>query len=97
MQQTVQTASTTVTPTVDFTAPVFSVVETLRQSRGRLIHWQPGERQARLELSIGWERVPALFRHMARYHGLNLASFHITAATDVRAVVLALEFSYENL
>ena len=97
MQQTVSRIPAFVEPTVAFVAPLFSVVETLRQSRGQLLHWQPDARQARLELSIAWERVPALFTHIAHYRGLTLNAFQIKAASEAMAIVLVLEFSYETL
>lgn len=97
MQQTVSQLPAFAASTVAFAAPLFSVVETLRQSRGQLLHWQPNVRQARLELSVAWERVPSLFAHIAKYRGLTLSAFHIKAAAEAMAVVLVLEFSYENL
>lgn len=77
-------------------APVFSVIETLRKSGGRLINWQPGEPQARLELLLGWEKVPWVFRHLSYYQGINLTSFTISSMKDPMMVILTLEFSYEN-
>jgi len=77
-------------------APVFSVIETLRKSGGRLISWQPGEPQATLELFLGWEKVPWIFRHLSYYQGMNLTSFKMDSTRDPMMVTLALEFSYEN-
>ncbi|MCS3432859.1 hypothetical protein [Klebsiella sp. BIGb0407] len=77
-------------------APVFSVIETLRKSGGRLISWQPGEQQATLELLLDWEKVPWLFRHISYYQGMNLTSFTIVGTKDPMIVALTLEFSYEN-
>ncbi len=77
-------------------APVFSVIETLRKSGGRLINWQPGEPKATLELLLGWERVPWVFRHLSYYQGINLTSFKIGSTKDPMMVMLTLEFSYEN-
>ena len=77
-------------------APVFSVIETLRKSGGRLISWQPGEPQATLELLLGWEKVPWVFRHLSYYQGINLTSFKMGSTKDPTMVTLTLEFSYEN-
>lgn len=97
MQQKAAVVPATIIPEIAVVAPIFSLVETLRQSRGQLIHWQPDEQQARLELSIAWERMPYLFHHLAHYRGLTLSAFHITAGSGAMAVVLSLEFSYEAL
>ena len=100
MQEKDNSQPVTVVPKAPLVAPVvpiFSVVEILRQSHGRLIHWQPDALHARLELSLAWENVPFFFEQIANYRGLNLASFHITAVPDSMAVILVLEFSYENL
>lgn len=97
MQEKINSSPIPVLPPGPALAPIFSVVETLRKSRGQLIHWQPDARQARLELSIAWEQVPSLFGHIAHYRKLNLTSFHITAVPESMAVILVLEFSYENL
>lgn len=77
-------------------APVFSVIDTLRKSGGRLINWQPGERQATLQLLLGWERIPWFFRHISYYQDINLTSFTIEGTKDPMIVTLILEFSYEN-
>lgn len=77
-------------------APVFSVIETLRKSGGRLISWQPGEPQARLELLLGWEKVPWVFQHLSYYQNLNLTSFTIGSTNDPIMVMLTLEFSHED-
>ena len=97
MREKISLIPATVIPALPIAAPIFSMTETLRQSRGGLIHWQPDKQHARLELSVAWERVPCLFTHIANYRGLILTSFSMTAASDAMAVILALEFSYENL
>jgi len=96
LQQKVNTLPATEIFTPVITAPVFSVIEILRKSGGRLIHWQPGEPLARLELLLGWEKVPSLFRHLSYYQCINLASFTIESTKDPVMVMLTLEFSYEN-
>lgn len=77
-------------------APVFSVIDTLRKSGGRLINWQPGEPQATLRLLLDWEKVPWFFRHISYYQGINLTSFTIEGTEEPMIVTLTLEFSYEN-
>lgn len=77
-------------------APVFSVIDTLRKSGGRLINWQPDEPQATLQLLLSWEKVPWFFRHISYYQGINLTSFTIEGTKDPVIVTLTLEFSYEN-
>lgn len=96
LQQKVNALPATETFTPVTTAPVFSVIETLRKSGGRLINWLPGESQATLELLLGWEKVPWVFRHLSYYKGIHLASFQIGSTKDPMVVMLALEFSYEN-
>lgn len=77
-------------------APVFSVIEVLKKSGGRLINWQPGEPQAKLELLLSWQKVPWFFQHLSYYQDLNLTSFTIAATKDPMVVALTLAFSYEN-
>lgn len=76
--------------------PVFSMIETLRKSGGRLIRWQPGEPLARLELFLAWNKVPYFFQHISNYQDVNLTSFQIHGVSDPTIVVLKVEFSHEN-
>lgn len=78
------------------TAPVFSVIDTLRKSGGKLINWLPGEPQATLQLLLAWEKVPWFFRHISYYQGVNLTSFTIEGTKDPMIVTLTLELSYED-
>lgn len=96
LQQKVNTLPATEIFTPVTIAPVFSVIETLRKSGGQLIHWQPGEPLARLELLLGWENVPSVFRHLSYYQGINLTSFTVETTKAPVMVMLTLEFSYEN-
>ncbi|WP_299998632.1 hypothetical protein [uncultured Cedecea sp.] len=77
-------------------APVFSVIEILKKSGGRLINWQPGEPQETLEFLLRWEKVPWIFRHLSYYQGINLTSFSIGDTKDPMVVMLTLVFSHEN-
>jgi len=96
LNQKVSALPTAVISTPATASPVFSVIETLRKSGGRLVHWQPDEPQAMLELSLAWDKVPELFQHIAYYQSVNLTSFKISGATDPMIVSLTLGFSYEN-
>lgn len=77
-------------------SPVFSVLETLRKSGGRLVSWQPGEPQATLELLLAWDKVPCFFEHISRYQDVNMTSFTINGTKKSMAVSLTLELRYEN-
>jgi len=77
-------------------SPVFSVIETLRKSGGRLVSWQPGEPQATLELLLAWDKVSSFFQHISYYQDVNLTSFIINGTKDSMIVALTLEFRYEN-
>lgn len=96
LSQTVSVLPVTVIPAPVSVLPAFSVIETLRKTGGRLVHWQPSESQATLELSIAWEQIPFFFHHLSNYQGVNLSSFKINGVTDPMAVALILEFSYES-
>lgn len=76
--------------------PVFSMIETLRKSGGRLIRWQPGEPLARLELFLAWNKVPCFFQYISNYQDVNLTSFQIHGVSDPTIVALTVEFSHEN-
>lgn len=96
LNQQVSTLPATELPAAVMAAPVFSVIETLRKSGGRLIHWQPGEPRAKLELSLGWDNLPRFFDHLSDCKGISLYSFHLKAGAEPMTMVLTLEFSYEN-
>jgi hypothetical protein len=83
-------------PTSVTASPVFSVIETLRKSGGRLVSWQPGEPQATLELLLAWDQVPYFFQHISYYQDVNLTSFIINGTKDSMIVALTLAFRYEN-
>lgn len=96
LNQKLSTLPATGIPTSVTTLPVFSVIETLRKSGGRLVSWQPGEPQATLELLLAWDKVPHFFQHISYYQDVNLTSFIINGTKDSMIVALTLEFRYEH-
>lgn len=96
LNQKVSALPATGIPTSVTASPVFSVIETLRKSGGRLVSWQPGEPQATLELLLAWDKVPYFFQHISYYQDVNLTSFTINGTKDSMIVALTLAFRYEN-
>lgn len=78
-----------------FVVSRFAVSDIIRTSVGRLIHWQPDQSQAMLELSLEWENVPVIFKKIENYQDIILTSFKMTGTADRDRVNLILEFSYE--
>lgn len=74
--------------------PRFSVADTIRSADGRLTRWRPDKPVAQLELSLLWEKVPCIFRHLAKYKGTSLEAFHMRADPSSARVSLTLEFRY---
>lgn len=97
LRHKISTLPTEIPPTtVAVAPPAFSMIEILKKSGGRLVHWQPGEPMARLELLLDWEKVSCFFNHLAFYRGVNLSSLKINGTSDPMILSLTIEFSDEN-
>lgn len=75
---------------------VFSAMEAIKRSGGRLVKWQPDSRHSTLEILLPWPRVPPFFRALAGYASLKLPTFILSEAGEHVRVVITLEFTDES-
>lgn len=74
----------------------FSVAEFVGESRGKLLKWQPENKEGVLEILLPWEELPSLFTRLAEYRVVSGHSFTITAQGDLLKLVIKMEFSSES-
>lgn len=83
------------TPLEPSMAPFFSVAEFVGQAQGKLLKWQPDEKQGTLEMLLPWEKLPESFSRLAEYRVVAGHSFTITAQGELLKLVLVMEFADE--
>jgi hypothetical protein len=83
------------TPLEPSNDPFFSVAEFVGQAQGKLLKWQPDEKQGTLEMLLPWEKLPESFSRLAEYRVVAGHSFTITAQGELLKLVLAMEFADE--
>ena len=71
----------------------FSVTEFVGKSRGKLLKWQPENKEGTLEILVPWEELPGLFTRLAEYRVVSGHSFTITEQGDLLKFVIKMEFS----
>lgn len=74
----------------------FSVTEFVGKSRGKLLKWQPENKEGTLEILVPWEELPGLFTRLAEYRVVAGHSFTITAQGELLKLMLTMEFSDES-
>jgi pilus assembly protein HofO len=75
--------------------PVFSVTEFVGKSGGKLLKWQPDNKQGDLEMLVPWEKLPGLFARLAEYRVVTSNAFTLTSQGELLKLVLAMEFDDE--
>lgn len=74
----------------------FSIAEFVGESRGKLLKWQPENKEGTLEILLPWEELPSLFIRLAEYRVVSGHSFTITAQGDLLKLMMKMEFSDES-
>lgn len=74
----------------------FSVTEFVAESSGKLLKWQPENREGILEVLVPWEELPGLFTRLAAYRVVSGHSFTIAAQEGLLKLMLTMEFYDES-
>lgn len=75
--------------------PLFSVMELVQYSGGRLKKWQPENKPITLEILLDWQRLPATFAHFSHYSNVVLEAFSLEPQGEKLQLTVIMDIVHE--